>query len=64
MGMPALVYRWYFGARGLKSLERNVLGFCGIRPIRESLFGVVEAAGDAKRQQWLERMREQGRNAR
>ncbi len=37
MGMPAFFYRWYFGAHSLKSLERNVLGFCGIRPIRESL---------------------------
>ena len=36
MGMPAFVYRWYFGAHGLRSLERNILGFCGIRPIRAS----------------------------
>jgi putative NADPH-quinone reductase len=64
MGMPALVYRWYFGAHSLKSLERNILGFCGIRPIRESLFGMVEAAGDAQRQRWLEHMRDQGRRAR
>jgi putative NADPH-quinone reductase len=63
MGMPALVYRWYFGAHSLKSLERNILGFCGIRPIRESLFGMVEAAGDAKRRQWLATMRTHGRRA-
>ena len=35
MGMPVLVYRWYFGAHGLKGLERSILGFCGIGPIRE-----------------------------
>ena len=57
MGMPALVYRWYFGAHGLKSLERNILGFCGIRPIRESLFGMV------KRKRWLATMRTHGRRA-
>lgn len=34
LGMPALVYRWYFGAHSLKSLQRNVLGLCGIRPVR------------------------------
>jgi len=33
MGMPAFAYRWYFRARSLKSLERNVLGFVGIGPI-------------------------------
>ena len=27
MGMPAPVYRWYFGAHGLKNLERNMMRF-------------------------------------
>lgn len=56
MGMPALVYRWYFGAHSLKSLERNILGFCGIGPIRESLIGMIEARNGAKRRKWLEKM--------
>jgi Flavodoxin-like fold len=24
MGMPAFIYRWYFGAHGLKRLERSI----------------------------------------
>lgn len=56
MGMPALVYRWYFLAHSLKSLERNILKFCGIRSIQESLIGLVEASPH-KRQQWLAKMR-------
>ena len=64
MGMPAVVYRWYFGAHSLKSLERNILRFCGIGPIRESLFGMVEAAGDAKRKRWLARMEALGQRGR
>ncbi len=59
MGMPALVYRWFFGAHSLKSLERNILGFCGIGPIRETLIGMVE--GDAgKRAAWLQKMEQLG----
>lgn len=61
MGMPALVYRWYFGAHGLKSLERSILGFCGIGSIKESLIGMVEAPDGAKREKWLEKMRAFGR---
>lgn len=61
MGMPALVYRWWFRAHALKGLERNVLAFCGIGPIRESLVGTVEAPDDAARKAWLARMRELGR---
>ena len=62
MGMPAFVYRWYFGAHSLKSLERNILGFSGIAPIRESLIGSVEAKNDSGRKKWLERMRAYGRD--
>jgi putative NADPH-quinone reductase len=64
MGMPVLVYRWYFGAHGLKSLERSILSFCGIGPIRESLFGMIETASDVKRDKWLEKMRSLGGAAR
>lgn len=63
MGMPALVYRWYFRAHSLKSLERNILGFCGIGPVSESLVGMVEGKHAARRERWLERMQSLGRRA-
>jgi putative NADPH-quinone reductase len=44
MGMPAFVYRWFYGAHSLKSLKRNILAFCGIKPIRSTLIGMVESA--------------------
>jgi putative NADPH-quinone reductase len=64
MGMPALFYRWYFRAHSLKSLERNILGFCGIGPIRESLIGLVASGNDAAREKWLSKMRSLGRDGR
>lgn len=64
MGMPALVYRWYFGAHSLKSLERNILSFAGIRPNRHTLIGMVEGVSDAKRKAWLDGLRELGRRSR
>jgi len=64
MGMPAWIYRWYFGAHSLKSLERNVLDFVGIAPVRTTLIGSVEAAGAAARERWLDRMRALGRAGR
>jgi putative NADPH-quinone reductase len=56
MGMPALVYRWYFRAHSVRSLERNILGYVGIGPVRETLIGLVGnfKAGDAAR--WLRRL--------
>ncbi len=60
MGMPALVYRYYFRAHSLKSLERNILGMMGIAPVHESLVGHVEAPDPKDRQRWLQKMRRLG----
>ena len=60
MGMPVLAYRWWFFGHGLKGLERNILRFVGIRPVRESLFGMIGVVSDAWRQRWLEHMRSLG----
>lgn len=64
MGMPALAYRWYFFAHGLKNLERSILGFAGVKPIRSTLFGMVDTASPEKRQKWLDKMRALGKRAR
>jgi putative NADPH-quinone reductase len=63
MGMPPLLYRWYYGAFGLRSFERSMLSFAGVRPLRESLYGIA-FADDKKRARWLNELREHGRNAR
>lgn len=63
MGMPALAYRWYFGAHSLKNLRRNILGFCGIGPIRTTLIGMVEANA-RRRESALANMRSLGARAR
>jgi putative NADPH-quinone reductase len=63
MGMPALVYKWYFRAHSVKSLERNILGFVGIAPVRETLIGMVGALVAAAAQKWLDKMRVLGRKA-
>ena len=61
VGMPGLLFRWYFHAHGLKSVQLSLLEFCGIKPVRTTLFGAVEAVSPARRHDWLERVRELGR---
>jgi putative NADPH-quinone reductase len=61
MGMPAPVYRWFFGAHSLKNLERNILGFVGIGPLKATLIGMVEASEGSKREKWLAQLRALGR---
>ena len=59
MGMPVVLYRWYFGAYGLRSFERSMLSFAGIKPVRESLYGLT-FADEKKRARWIEQMRRRG----
>jgi putative NADPH-quinone reductase len=59
MGMPVLLYRWYFGGYGLRAFERSMLSFAGIKPIRESLYG-LSFADEKKRARWISDMRRHG----
>jgi putative NADPH-quinone reductase len=63
MGMPAVVYRYYFRAHSVKSLERNILGFVGIGPIEETLIGLVDKLDTTGAGKWFTKMRELGRAA-
>ncbi|MFZ2871765.1 NAD(P)H-dependent oxidoreductase [Zavarzinia sp.] len=64
MGMPTLLYRFWFGGHGLKVIRRNILAFIGIRVVRQSLFGLVTNATPDKVRGWLDEMRRAGRAAR
>lgn len=63
MGMPATVYRYYFRAHSVKSLERNILGFVGIAPVHETLIGMVEKPDPLERGRWLAKLRAMGAKA-
>lgn len=63
MGMPALVYRWYFRAHSVKSLERNILGFVGISPVHETLIGQVGGLKPADVAKLCRKLEQLGRDA-
>ena len=60
MGMPALAYRWFYGAHSLKSLERNILKFCGVKPVKDTVIGMVEAMPNSKREWWIRKVNQLG----
>lgn len=63
MGMPAPVYRIFYRAHSLKSLDRNLLRFVGVAPVRYSIIGNVEASAE-RRGRWLQTITELGCTAR
>jgi putative NADPH-quinone reductase len=62
MGMPASIYRWYFGAHSLKGLETSFFRFLGFGPVRDTLLGLVENVGQRKRARWLAKMETLGKH--
>ncbi len=61
MGMPSLLYRWFFLAHSIRSLERNVLNFVGIKPVKETLIGMVGNMSMQTTQKWLDKLEVAGR---
>jgi len=64
MGMPAVLYRWFFRAHSLKALQRNILGFAGIKPVRTSVVGGAGALTPQQVERWCEHLRRLGAAAR
>lgn len=60
MGMPSVAYRWFFFAHSLRSFDRNILKFCGIKPVRWSVFGSAEDPSGKKQKAYLEQTARNG----
>jgi len=63
MGMPALIYRWYFRAHSLRSLQRNILKFVGFRRVRSTIIGSAGSMTRVQREGWLKNVRSLGHAA-
>ena len=63
MGMPGLIYRWYYGAYCLKMLKRNIRSFVGFAPVRSTIHGMVENVSTNTRAEWLAAAEAAGRSA-
>jgi len=61
MGMPSAFYRLWYGAHTVRSLVRNILGFCGVSPVRTTLIGLVEGAGPERTARRIAAVRDLGR---
>lgn len=63
MGMPVTVYRFWYWPHALKLFRNNILHFIGVKPVRETLFGMVAEVSHEKREQWLKEVEALGKAA-
>jgi putative NADPH-quinone reductase len=53
MGMPVSIYRWWYRGHALKLLTRNILHFIGIKPVRQTIYGMIGTSKPEARERWL-----------
>lgn len=64
MGMPAFAFRLFFGASGVRSFERSVLGLAGIRRTGTTMIGGVGEQSAQATGGWMARLGDLGRRGR
>src|SRR6195952_4476500 len=60
MDTPPWVYRWIYRAPGLNGLAKATLGFCGIAPVRRTIFRPVKGSSQTVRRRWIAQARQEG----
>jgi len=62
MDTPKWYYYLAYGRPGHKSMKKNILEFCGIRPVKITSFGPVKTAGEYTIKKWLNYTEQLGKN--
>ena len=60
MHMPVLIYRIMAGSRATRILRKQILNFVGVKPVRETIFGMAPNADEETRLRWLAKVRALG----
>ena len=60
MDAPGWYYKWFNRAPGLRLLKFGTLEFCGVKPVKYNLFGMVRKAPKERIARYLEKARALG----
>ncbi len=61
MDSPPLFYKLVIGDPGYKMMK-DILNFCGIKPVKKNYFGSVKVSDSLTRKTWLEKINKVGLN--
>lgn len=60
MDTPAWYNRWIYRHAGHRVMKRNILNFCGIKPVRVTEITPVTSSSENVRMKWLEKVKRLG----
>ena len=61
MDTPPIFYKWIIGDPGYKMMK-DILNFCGIKPVAKTYFGSVKMSSEAARQKWIDKCYDIGKS--
>jgi NAD(P)H dehydrogenase (quinone) len=53
LDQPGWYYRFAFGRPSVNQLKKSTLEFCGVKPVKVTLFGPIKNSGEETRKKWL-----------
>ena len=62
MDTPGWYYSLFFHKPGHNSMKKNILEFCGIKPVRITSFSPMKTSDEAKRKKWIEKVENLGKD--
>ncbi len=60
MDSPPWYYKLFVGDPGFKTVK-DIMNFCGIKPVKRTYFGSVKVSTEKQRQKWLDKAEQLGR---
>jgi NAD(P)H dehydrogenase (quinone) len=63
MDTPAWFYRLFYSKPGIREMKKNILEFCGIKPVRVTTFSPMITTPEEKRAKWLAQVDQLARRA-
>ncbi|WP_430814376.1 NAD(P)H-dependent oxidoreductase [Carboxylicivirga sp. RSCT41] len=61
MDTPTWYYRLIYKQPGHNAMEKGVLNFCGVKPVRKTVFSPVKGSATIKREKWLAKVEDLGK---
>ena len=60
MDTPKWYYSLIYRKAGLKTIKTGILEFCGIKPVKVSIFSIIKSSDENKRKKWLNEVEKLG----
>lgn len=57
---PSWYYRLFYKCPSVNQLKKNILEFCGIKPVKVTYIGIIKTADIQKREKWIKQLYQLG----